>query len=98
MPSIVNKSTAFAHCISNHSVAITFLNHFKLKRNINSVFLAIYPASDFTSSPYSIAISDAKSFYIDLTALFPHEANGFHIEFTSPENMAYPSCYSNFPL
>ena len=90
MPSIVNKSTAFAHCISNHSVAITFLNHFKLKRNINSVFLAIYPASDFIPpvlipSPYQMQIILYRPY-----SSLPHEANGFHIEFTSPENIGIP--------
>ena len=81
-------------CIKGADLVISFLNHFLIKRGIDSVIFKITPHLEGDSEPYSLTykIEDAAVFTFNLSTLFKDcgEILSFECEFLSTQNIGVP--------
>lgn len=90
----VNRSSLIVPVIDNTQIDVSFLNHFLIKRGIESVLFKITPYKGCGISTYSLSfeINDPVVYSYNLTELFSdlEDISSFECEFISTENIGVP--------
>ena len=90
----VHRSSLLVPVVKNYDVVISFLNHFLIKRNNNSVALKIsaYTQQGYLVDSHFEEINKKKVYEFNLSKIFSHikKLSSFQIEFFSSKNLFIP--------